>query len=80
MFNTHCLVLDSVSCTTNKVSGVRKMQLTVELLSGPTAETGKGACIARVRVAAPTRVSVLAIREQTLMGNLNYSMLHEYLP
>lgn len=80
MLNTHCLVLDSVSCTTSKVSGVRKMELSIELLPGSTAETGKGAYIARVHVAAPTRVHVLAIREQALMGNLNYSKLHEYLP
>lgn len=56
------------------------MELSIELLPGSTAETGKGAYIARVHVAAPTRVHVLAIREQALMGNLNYSKLHEYLP
>lgn len=56
------------------------MQLRIELHPGATAETGKGAHIARVHVAAPTRVHVLAIREQALMGNLNYTKLHEYLP
>lgn len=55
------------------------MQLSVELHPGPTVETGKGARIGRVHLAAPTRVHVLAIREQALMENLNYMKLHEYL-